>query len=177
MPRKLRFCFALTVAVVSACSGSRDEVSPAPVVSREALRAEAAGCWQLFGQGGASPPDAYWAPTYVQLDTVLAGSVHGAGVRLSHRFDEKWTALPLSMEPGINGLNTWQADRDSDSIRIVFNNLFSGSQFVMVLSSLGTPGDTMHGHHAQFSDDMRDPFRRLGAARAVRVECRRHRGV
>ncbi|MBL0891376.1 MAG: hypothetical protein IBJ19_12280 [Gemmatimonadaceae bacterium] len=174
--RIARFCLALSVAVVGACSGSRDEVSFTPVASSETLRAEAVGCWQLFGQLGASPPDAYWAPTYVQLDTVLAGSVHGVGARLAHRFDEKWEALPLYMEPGINGLNTWRADRDSDSIRIGFNNMFSGSEFVLLLSSGAARSDTMRGHHSQFSDDMRDPYRRLGSAHAARVNCRERRG-
>lgn len=172
MSRIVRFCSILTVTVVGACSGSRDDAPSARVASREALRAEAVGCWKLFNQRGASPPDAYWAPTFVQLDTVLAGTAHGVGVRLAHRCDEKWAALPLNMEPGINGLNTWQADIGSDSIRIVFNNMFSGSEFVMSLRTRAAGGDTMRGHHAHFSDDMRDPFRRLGAAYAVRVECR-----
>lgn len=177
MSRIVRFCSVLTVTVVGACGGSRDDAPSARVASREALREEAVGCWQLFNQLGASPPDAYWAPTFVQLDTVLAGTAHGVGVRLAHRFDEKWAALPLNMEPGINGLNTWQSDSGSDSVRIVFNNMFSGSEFVMSLRSRAAGGDTMRGHHAQFSDDMRDPFRRLRAAYAVRVECRGHRGV
>ncbi len=170
------FCLAIGVAVAGACSETRKEVLSGPVVSRDALRAEAVGCWRLFGRWGASPPEAYWAPAYVQLDTVLAGAVHGGGVRLSHRFGEEWAALPLNMEPGINGLNTWRADRDSDSIRIVFNNMFSGSEFVMLLRSGAARNDTMRGRHSQFSDDMRDPIRSLGTAHAVRVDCRERRG-
>jgi len=80
MIRYLRFCFAFAIAVLGACSESRDEVPPAPVASREALRAEAVGCWQLFNQSGESPPDAYWAPTYVQLDSAFAGAGYEAGV-------------------------------------------------------------------------------------------------
>jgi len=81
------------------------------------------------------------------------------------------------MEPGINGVNIWKADRHSDSIRIVFNNMFSGSEFVLSLNADVAGSDTMRGRHSQFSDDMRDPFRGLGTARAVRVECRNTRGV
>jgi hypothetical protein len=172
MIRDVRFCFALTMAVACACIGPPDDVPPAPVTPREALRAEAVGCWQLFNESGGSPPDAYWAPTYVQLDSALAGAGYEAGVRLAHRFDSRWAALPLNLEPGINGLNTWQADQDSDSIRIVFNNMFSGSEFVLSLRADEAGGDTMRGRHSQFSDDMRDPVRSLGTARAERVECR-----
>lgn len=111
-------------------------------------------------------------PPFARLGRTIVYHTDAGPARLIERLDSAGRAMPLGLEPGIKGTNEWMADRQTDTIRMTFNNAFSGSTFVLRLPSSILNPDTLYGRAYEFSDaDPRETDR--GAAVAVRVGCPR----
>lgn len=168
-----RFRIALVLCwstLACARSAEAPDAEPAPP-ARAALRRDAVGCWVLRDRyGRAAEGHIYWAPTYVALlrdDAAAPASPDRRAVR----YGANWIPLPLELEPGIRGAITWRADSLTDTIRIAFNNAFSGSVFVLALSEQGPPAKTLYGRAFEFYDAGPPWEKAMGSASATRVPC------
>lgn len=170
MHRGSRIALLLCSAIL-ACTSRAEAPDSVAHPARVALRRDALGCWALRERFGLSAEGSIdWAPTYVAL---LSGDAAGPAFagRRAVRYDSNWRPLPLELERGIPGLNSWRADSLTDTIRIAFNNAFSGSVFVLAMPEHDRPSQILYGRAYEFYDAGPPFSKSMGAASAKRVSC------
>lgn len=141
------------------------------VAARSALRAEALGCWALYGADGRPAPfTLFLAPAVARLDSTRgslpstqltsrdAFRVDSRDQRLAHRYNGREQAH-------------WSADSLSDSIRIGFSNGHSGSRLVLALPAGAATADTLRGRAYEHWDFGPPWYTFHRSAYAVRQPC------
>jgi len=152
-------CSAPLAELDHAKTGLVSEHSP-----RVAVREDAVGCWLL--QGMADEP----TPSLARLDSLMVQAVESVGHRLVQRIDSLGHAQARDRE-GFEVRDSWSADRDTDTIRIVFDNGLYGSTWALELPERGSNPGLMRGVAKGFGDVVPGPNYPQRSVNATRVSC------
>jgi hypothetical protein len=131
---------------------------------RDIVRAGAVGCWLL--QGMIDEP----TPPLVRLDSGVVRTNENVGRRVVQRIDTLGRVRTRDGE-GFELLDWWSADRDTDTIRIVFNNGLYGSVWALELTRKESSPGSMRGVAKGFGDVVPGPNYPQRTASATRVSC------
>jgi hypothetical protein len=145
----------------------------APVLTRNALRADALGCFVLLDSRRQSVAGLLRrAPARVRLDSARdrPSTFPNATTTLWRIEYRDSTNRVVGVTPATGLASSWSADSLTDSIRIRFSDGFTGSGFVFALPS-ATRSDALFGRAYTFVD-AGPPYRTdRGPAFAVRYSC------
>jgi hypothetical protein len=161
----LAFCCA------GGCRGEQEDDPYAPL-SRNALRSDVLGCYQLLG-AGREPLDSTYYDTspLVHVDSGLIGGPVQLRypMRLLHKLGPDGDRLDSRRAQEMGGPPGWLADSLTDSIRLDLSRGLSGIQ--LVLDAPRGAGDTLHGRAREFTD-VGPPFEiNRGRVFAIRRPC------
>ena len=154
--RDSTLCLAVALGLSTACRAATPGASTSDPRNADGLKREVAGCYALFGRGGRPASGTlYWAPATARLDP------DGRAIRLTPSLD--------AGRPSGPGAYRWSTDSTTDSLRVLFHNGFSGTEFMFAWTGAGAD-DTIRGRAREFWDA--GPRRtEAGAASAIRIAC------
>jgi hypothetical protein len=140
----------------SAAASTRSTAAPPPPLDTRGTRVDVVGCWRILDRTGASADQSLdFVPPIVRLDSgAETRNLRGVrpGWRVARRLDVAFRALPNGIEPGIDGVTAWTADSVSDSIRVVFDNAFSGTEVIVAAPRAPSPVMTLRGRASRWTD-------------------------
>ncbi|HUQ18664.1 MAG TPA: hypothetical protein VM099_03535 [Gemmatimonadaceae bacterium] len=147
------------------------------IMARNALRAEALGCYELLDSAGQNASKSMeGVPAIIRVDSMVDLTRDmPAGMTSLRTLGAATVGTPVYRDPISRDMHPrWSADSLTDSVRLVFTNGFTGALFALNLP-VNNRGDTLKGRAKTFVDvaPLEGPE---GNAWAVRRHCPKPQG-